>query len=475
MQLTIQDISPVEKRVDFEVPWTEVSPRLDKAYNDLRRDVRLRGFRPGKAPRPVLEKLYRGQVEEDVARELVELSLGQAIRERQIEPVAPPRVDRIDLRSGQPFKFSARVEVRSQVEPKNYTGIPLERRPPRVGDEQLAEALERYRKQLTTFTPVEGRAESRSSDVLLVELSGRIGEHKIKKNSVAVDLGEEAEADAPLPGLPAQLRGIAIASGSQHEIRYTIAEDTKPKELAGKQVSLKVTIKEARERKTPSLDDELAKDTGEADTLEELKGKVRERLLEADKTRVKRELESALVKELVKRNPFAIAKALVERHAEGILARARMQLSMMGLDVESLDPERMKAEFKDEAEEEARASVLLRAIAEREGVEVTDGDVQKRVAELAAARQTSAKKLRAELEQNQSMPALKAQIREEKTLELLVSQAKITDADPDRLIVTPQEARKVGGRLILSPEEARNEAERSEQAAGETAEPRIIK
>jgi trigger factor len=192
---------------------------------------------------------------------------------------------------------------------------------------------------------------------------------------------------------------------------------------------------------------------------------VKERLLDQDKQRVKRELEAALVKELVKRNPFPIARALVDRHAEGIIARARMQLSMMGLDVESLDAEAMKAEFKDEAEEEARASVLLRTIADREGVEVTDGDVQKRVAELAAARQTSAKRLRGELEQNNQLPALKAQIREEKTLDMLVSQAKITDADPDRLIVTPQEARKVGGRLILSPDEARKEAQQSESAA----------
>src|SRR5687767_7105095 len=164
-QLTIQVISPVEKRVDFELPWTEVAPRLDRAYNELRREVRLRGFRPGKAPRPVLEKLYRGNVEDDVARELVELSLGQAIKEKQIEPVAPPRVDRVELKSGQPFKFSARVEVRSQVEPKDYTGIPVERRVAKVSDEQLNEALEGYRRQLTNYVSVEGRETSATSDV----------------------------------------------------------------------------------------------------------------------------------------------------------------------------------------------------------------------------------------------------------------------------------------------------------------------
>src|SRR5205814_2294258 len=181
--------------------------------------VHLRGFGPGKAPRPVLEKLYKSKVEDDVARELIELSLGQAIRDKQIDPVAPPRVDRIDLKSGQPFKFAARVEVRSQVQPKDYAGIPLTRRAPAVTDDQ---------------------------------------------------------------------------------------------------------IKEARERRTPALDDELAKDTGEADTLDGLKEKIRGRLLEADKKRIKRELESQVVKELIKRNPFPIAPSLVDRHADSMVNRARM-------------------------------------------------------------------------------------------------------------------------------------------------------
>jgi trigger factor len=474
MQITIEDISPVEKRVEFEVPWSDVAPRLDRAYSDLRREVHLKGFRPGKAPRQVLEKLYRHRIEDDVARDLVELSLGQAIRDKQIDPVAPPRVDKIELKSGEPFKFSARVEVRSQVEPKNYTGIPLERRAPKVTPEQMDEALAAYQKQLTTYAPVEGREVSQAGDVLAVEVHGRVGEHKIKKNSVVVDLSDES--GGPLPGLGPQLRGLAIAPGSHHEVKYRISEEVKPSELAGKEVSLHVTLKEARERRTPALDDELAKDTGEADTLDDLKKKVEERLLEADKRRIKRELETALTKQLIRRNSFDIAKSLVDRHAEAIISRARVQLAMMGLDVESLDIEKMKEEFREEAEEEARATVLLRAISEREGVEVTDADMQKRVAELAAARQTSAKKLRAELEQNQQMNALKAQIREEKTLELLVSQAKITDVDPDRLIVTPQEARKVGGRLILSPDEARAEAQEASQASSSPpAEPNIIK
>src|SRR6478735_9799771 len=177
MQITIEDVSPVEKRVEFELPWTDVAPKLDKAYDNLRRGVRLPGFRPGKVPRAMLERMYKQQVEEEVARDLVEQSLGQAIRENQLQPVAPPRVDELEIKSGAPFKFKARVEVRSQVTPKDYSGIPVTRRAVKVTDEQVTEALEGYRRRLTQFKPVDGRTETADTDLVLVELSGRVGDH----------------------------------------------------------------------------------------------------------------------------------------------------------------------------------------------------------------------------------------------------------------------------------------------------------
>ncbi len=126
MQITIEDLSPVEKKVEFELPWADVAPKLDKAYDSLRREVKLPGFRPGKVPRAILERMYRRQVEDEVARELVERSLGQAIQENQIQPVAPPAVAEIEIKTGAPFKFSARVEVRSQVTPEGLLRDPAQ-------------------------------------------------------------------------------------------------------------------------------------------------------------------------------------------------------------------------------------------------------------------------------------------------------------------------------------------------------------
>ncbi len=439
MQITIEDLSPVEKRVEFELPWADVVPKLEKAYDSLRRGVRLPGFRPGKVPRALLEKMYKRQVEDEVARDLVEHSLGQAIRENQIQPVAPPTVEELEIKSGAPFKFTARVEVRSQVTPKDYTGVPLTRRPAGVTDEAVAEALEGYRRRLTEFKPVEGRTETGDTDLLLVEVSGRVGEHKLKRRQVAVDL--ENDTEGALPGLASRLRHKPIG-GEPIEVEYTMSGEGLLPELSGKQVHLHVTIKEAREKKVPSLDDEMAKDTGEAETLEGLRGKVRERLLEADERRVKGEMTRALIKELIKRNEFAIAPALIERYAQMVVNRAKQQLTMMGIDVEGIDDAKMREEMRAEAEEEARGSILIQAIAEREGVTASDADLQKRIAELAAARNENPKQLRAELEKDHRIHQIEGQIREQKALDMLIAQAKITDEKAPSLIVTPEEARK---------------------------------
>jgi trigger factor len=440
MQITIEDLSPVEKKVEFELPWADVAPKLDKAYDSLRRGVKLPGFRPGKVPRAILERIYRRQVEDEVARELVERSLGQAIQENQIQPVAPPAVAEIEIKNGAPFKFSARVEVRSQVTPKDYSGIPINRRPPHVKDEQVAEALEGYRRRMTQFKPVDGRKETGEADLVRAEVSGKVGEHKIKKRELMVDL--EDDVGGPLPGLASRLRGKPIG-GDAIEVDYTLPAEGVPSEMSGRHVHLHVTIKEVREKQVPALDDELAKDTGEAETLDGLRAKVREKLAETDGTRIKREMERALIKELVARNEFPIAPALVDRYAQAIVNRAKSQLMMMGVDVESVDDSKMRSEVKTEAEEEARGAILLQAIGEREGITAGDADVQKRIAELAAARNENPKQLRAELEKDHRIHQLETQIREQKTLDLLISQAKITDGEPaPSLIVTPEQARQ---------------------------------
>src|SRR3569623_1535381 len=215
--LCVDDVTPSECR-------PKAPPRRDMAYYDLRREVRLKGFRPGKGPRHVGEQLYRQKVEHDVAQELVEATIGQAIEEKQIQPVAPLEVAKIELKPGEPLRFRTKVEIKSQVEPKGYTGVELKRRPVKLDEEQVPSAVEGYRKRLTEYKPIEGRTHAQPTDLLMIEVHGRVGDNKIKRNNVGVDL--EDKDGGPLPGLSEHLQGVALhATELEGEPRPAAADD----------------------------------------------------------------------------------------------------------------------------------------------------------------------------------------------------------------------------------------------------------
>ncbi|HEX4459711.1 MAG TPA: trigger factor [Polyangia bacterium] len=432
----MSELSPVEKKVAVEIPWPYVSQKLDEAYKDLSRGVALKGFRKGKVPRPMLEKMFGRQVEQEVIKTLVQESFITAANQHDIQPVAEPVVDDAHLHKGQPFHYSARVEVRSIVEPKEYEGIELGQRAAKATDEDVIAALERKRQELTEFKTIEGRTELRANDVAVVDITGVIGERKFDKEAMMIDLGETARE--PIPGIGTALVGVPLAA-AQHEISWTIPAKTEGEgaapaaELAGQTAALKVTVKEAREKVMPALDDEFAKDTGEADTLADLKEKTRVRLLGEDEKQAKEELKGDLVKELLKRNSFVVAPALVERQLDAMVQRTRLGMAMRGIDYRTagVDEQRMRDELRENANDEVRAAFLIDAIAEKEKVEVSDADMEKRLAEMAASRDKSVPRLKAELQKEGRLESLKHQLREEKTLDLLLGRAKINEKTKD--------------------------------------------
>jgi trigger factor len=426
MQVTIEDVSPVEKKLEVEIPWEMVQRRLDEAYRDLSRGVQLRGFRRGKVPRSMLEKMFGKTVEQEVMGKLVSDGFVQVAHEQNLRPVAEPVVDdaQMPAKPGEPFRFIARVEVRSEVKPQDYKGLELTRRSVRVTDDDVARALEHKRQELTEYRAIEGRDRTAPTDVLVIGLKGTVGEHKVDREEVRVDLGEPG--DAPLPGLAEALRGLPIAA-KEEKLSFAIAGDEPRKELAGKTAELVVTIKDAREKVVPALDDDFAKDTGEADTLAELRAKLRKQLEEQDEKEIERELRRSLVRELLRVNEFQVAPALVERQLDVAVERLKLQLALSGVDVRKggFDADRAREELRDEAKQEVRATLLLDAIAEAEDVKVADADVDKHVAKVAAAREMNAQKLKAEWKKEGRLEAVRRSLREEKTLDLLLGEAKI--------------------------------------------------
>jgi trigger factor len=425
MQITIEDISPVEKKLAVEIPWDDVKSKLDEAYRELGRGVQLKGFRKGKVPRQMLERLYGKQVDQEVVKELVRDSMVKAADEHALKPVAEPVIDETPITRGQPLKFSAKIEVRPQVTPKDYFGMELTRRAPQASEEQIEHALKHKQDELSQFKKVEGRDTVTERDAVVIKFEGTVGEHKVE-HQMMLDLTDQDHE--PLPGISKAVVGLPIGA-KDREVAWSIPGDNPRKELAGRDAKLKVTLNDVKEKLVPKLDDDFAKDTGEAQTLAELKDKIRDKILTTDKQKVERELRESALKELRKRNPIEVSGGLVDRQLDNVVDRVKLQLQLAGIDIRNLEESKIREDLREVAADEVRGTLLLEAIAEVEKVTVTDVDLKKRLAELASLRGSSPEKLRAEYQKEGRLDALKHALREELTLDLLLTRATIKDAE----------------------------------------------
>jgi len=426
MQVRIEEVSPVEKKMFVEIPWETVSAKLNDSYKELGKGVALKGFRKGKVPRPVLEQVYGPRVNAEVAYELVRESFFRANQEHNLAAVAEPRVEEADpIKKGQPFKFAAIIEVRGEVTPKDYKGLAIERRKLDVPEKAVEEALEQLRREHTELRPIEGRDVTAPGDIVGLSIVGSIGEHQINQPQFAVDL-DDAERE-PLPGIRQALTGIPLDTKDK-QLELTVPEDHKDESIKGRKANLTVTILEARSKDVPALDDEFAKDTGKADTLDGLKAALRKDLEDKENEVIDREAREAVLRELIKKNQIPVASSLVDRAVEMQYQRLRQMLGMKP-ERNAAIPDDLKEKMKPAGADEVRGQLLLEAIADKESITVTDEELGKHIEQTAKARNTPPAKLRAEWQRDGRLDSVTYSLRQDKVLKFLIDNAQVTEVD----------------------------------------------
>ncbi|MDX2087047.1 MAG: trigger factor [Kofleriaceae bacterium] len=427
MQVRIEDVSPVEKKMFVEVPWETVSAKLGEAYKDLGKGVALKGFRKGKVPRPVLEQVYGQRVNAEVAYQLVRESFFKAADDNKLAAVAEPRVeDAAPIKKGQPFTFSAIIEIRGEIVPKDYKGLAIERRKLDVKDQAVEDALAQLRREHTELLPIEGRDVTAAGDIVGLSVTGTIGEHTINQPQFAVDL-DDAERE-PLPGLREALLGVPLDTKDK-KIEVDVPADYKDETIRGRHASLTVTILEARAKDVPELDDEFAKDTGKAETLEGLKAALRTELENKEKEVIDREAREGALRELIKANQIPVAPALVERAVEMQYQRLRQMLGMKPERGNAGLSEDLREKMRPAGADEVRGQLLLEAIGEKEGITVTPEEMTAHVEATAKARNTSPQKLAAEWQRDGRLENVAYSLRQDKVLKFLVENASITEVE----------------------------------------------
>ncbi len=426
MQVRIEEVSPVEKKMFVEIPWETVSAKLNESYKELGKGVALKGFRKGKVPRPVLEQVYGPRVNAEVAYELVRESFFRANQEHNLAAVAEPRVEEADpIKKGQPFKFAAIIEVRGEVVPQDYKGLAIERRKLNVPDSAVEEALAQLRREHTELRPIEGREVTAPGDIVGLSITGTIGEHQISQPQFAVDL-DDAERE-PLPGIREALTGIPLDTKDK-QIEITVPEDHKDESIKGRKANLTVTILEARAKDVPALDDEFAKDTGKADTLDGLKAALRKELEDKEREVIDREARENVLRELIKKNQIPVASSLVDRAVEMQYQRLRQMLGMKP-ERNAAIPDDLKEKMKPAGADEVRGQLLLEAIADKESLTVTDEELSKHIEQTAKARNTPPAKLRAEWQRDGRLDSVSYSLRQDKVLKFLIDHAQVTEVE----------------------------------------------
>jgi trigger factor len=428
MKINVETVSPVERKLTIEVPPERVAKELDKAYAGVGRRAKLPGFRAGHIPRAVLERNFKFEVERDVAERLVNLTFIEATAEKGIEPVATPNVS-LDgpLVPGVMFKYSAKVEVRPAISPKDYRGLAVTRTAPVVSDEAVAAELEKLRDRLGSLQPLEGRDLAAEGDWALIDHQGTI-DGKPFEGSEAQGVSVRAAAGKVEEGNIAQLVGRKV--GEEVEFEEPFAADHRNEQLRGKIAHMKVTLRGLQVRQLPALDDDFARLVGVEglETLEALRGRIRADLERREKRKADGDFKDALIKAALARNDFEVPPSMVERTIDNMLESTVERFSRMGLDVAQLDLDvaRLRADLREQALLQVRGSLLLEAVATAEKLEIQAEDVQAELARLAEEAGVPLAKVQQQMRSAEARAALHSRVREEKALSLLAEAASVT-------------------------------------------------
>lgn len=428
MQVRIEDVSPVEKKLIVEVPWDSVSDKLGASFKELGKSVQLKGFRKGKVPRSVLERMFGKRVRAEVAGQLVQESFLTAVTQHNLQAVSEPQVDSsaLDIVKGQPFAFEAIVEVRGDVEAADYIGMELTKRPLEVSEDEVGQSLEQLQREHTELHPIEGRTELSADDVVAIKVVGTVGEHAIDRDQLTVDLGDTEHE--PFPGLASALIGLPIAA-QDHELELSVPDDHSEESIAGQTGKFTISVLDARVKDVPAFDDDFAADTGKGETMDELRAALRKELEDQKASSIQDELRQAATAELVKRNQIPVASSLIDRVIENKMRRFQM---MMGMEPgETGVDDAMRQELGAGAADEVRGQLLLESVAEKENIEVTEEELDARIAEMAARANQSLGRLKADMDRDGRLDNLRFQVRHEKTLDFLIDKAQVTEKEPE--------------------------------------------
>jgi trigger factor len=435
MKVNVEEINSVQRQVEVTVPAEQVDKLQDKLYQRLKKQARLKGFRQGKAPRSILERYYGPQVAAETAESLISETYPQALQEAGLEPLARPDFDFLPPKAGEDWTYQVTLDVRPSFElPKEaYTGLELKEPDLKVSDEEVDQRLEELRARQAVLAPLERERPAAAGDVAVVDYTSSVEGEPLEggaADNVEVELGSGQSQEEIEVAL------LKTKPGDIVEAKVDYPEDVNNPQVAGKTVTFKLIVKDLKQKVLPELDDDFARSVSpEFDSLQALTDRIRQELEKNYQQQKDQALKSQIFEKLQELGEFDLPGSLVEEEMDGMAQNFKERLRQSGMDPDQvgLDDEKIKADFRPQAERKVRAGMVLGQISDQEQVEVAEEDIEAEIQRVAEQVGQPAKVVREMYSKNNMMPQLKAQVLEEKTLQVVKAGANITQVDPAEL------------------------------------------
>jgi len=424
-EVTVEDLSQVKKKLVFQVPWEDVKQELESAYRTVSHKVKVKGFRPGKVPRTILETRYKDYVTEETVTNLINRHYWETLKEREIASVGQPQIEQHGIEMEKDFNFTATVEVDPVFEPQGYLGLELNKEESSLTEEDVENRLKEIRNLYATLEEVPAGRGAEKGDYVTIDFEGRLG-HEVRKELKSDGYLLEIGSGMFVPGFEEQL--IGMKPEEKKEFSVTFPEAYRAKDLAGKDVVFSVVLKNIKEKKLPELNEAFIKNFEKYDTLDQLREEVKTSLQEEKKAAAERAFRESMREAILQNNRFDVPETLVERQIFSMMADAHRRMMYRGMDEKKATELSIKLhdQFKEEATKIVKTFLLVKRIAVKEAIEVSDQELETRIRELAAGNGRTFDDMKASLEKDDLTESVRGEELAKKVFDFIEKNAKIT-------------------------------------------------
>ena len=397
MSVQVEKLEKSMAKLTIEASAEDFAAAVDKAYKKNRNKIAMPGFRKGKAPRKMIEKMYGvGVFYEDAANIIIPDAYADAAKESGLEIVAQPEIDVVQIETGKPFIFTATVAVKPEVTLGEYKGIEVEKKTAEVSDEDVNAEIDRVRESNSRMITVDDRA-TQDGDTVVIDFDGYVDGEQFeggKAEDYSLVLGSHSFID----NFEDQLVGKNI--GDDVDVNVTFPEQYQAEELQGKPAVFKVKIKEIKVKELPEADDEFAQDVSDFDTLAEYKEDLKKKLVESKEAAISREKEETIISKIIENAQMDVPDPMVDAQTRQMTQEFAQRIQSQGLSLEQymqftgLTPQKMVEELKPQALRRIQSRLVLEAVVAAENIEATEEEVNKEIENMALMYQMEADKLK---------------------------------------------------------------------------------